>query len=604
MNAKNELLKRDQINEADTWDISGLYTSTQAWEEEFKQLETYEKEYAKFRGTLSEGPDKIQACLEFDEQCMRALDRVYTYSHLRNDEDKTHNKHQELYERAVGLATRLSQARSFIDSELMAITNIDEHLNDECLQPYKLHLEKILRLREHTLTENEEALLAASEDMARAARDAFDMLDNADLKLGSAKDSKGNDVAITQGGFQSILQSYDRELRRNAFDAFYSAYDSHQYTYSALLAGSVKKDLFYARARKYENRREQALFSENIPATVYDNLIESVHNNLQPLYKYFSIRKNLLELDELHIYDCAVPLVKDLQWDMSYESAVETIETALQPLGEEYVSELKKGLLEERWTDRYESANKRSGAYSSGCYDSNPFILMNYRADNINSLYTLIHEAGHSMHSRYSRRNQPYLYANYTIFVAEVASTFNEALLTRYLLDSASDEKMKIYLLCREIDNFRGTLYRQTMFAEFEHKIHSAAVAGEPLTVDYFKKVYNELLTLYFGNEVILSECLSLECFRIPHFYFSFYVYKYATGISAAYALADRTVEGGESELNDYLNFLRSGGSQYPIQALQNAGVDMTSPRPVDAALKKFSDLVNQLEKLTSRKTS
>ncbi len=601
MNATNDLPTRDQIAEADTWDLSGLYVNKQAWEEEYKQLEQSEKEYAKFQGTLAEGANKISACLEFDSQCMRKLDRVYTYSHLLNDEDKTHNTHQELYERAVGLATKLSQARSFIDSELMSIKNMDQHLNDEILQPYKLHLEKILRFREYTLSEKEEALLAASADMARAARDGFDMLDNADLQLGTAKDSKGDEITITQGGFQSIMQSYDRELRRNAFESFYNAYSAHQYTYSALLAGSVKKDLFYARARNYKNTREQALFSENIPASVYDNLIESVHNNLQPLYKYFSIRKHLLGLDDLHLYDCAVPLVKDLQWDMSYESAVETIEAALQPLGSEYVAELKKGLLEERWADRYESANKRSGAYSSGCYDSNPFILMNYRADNINSLYTLIHEAGHSMHSRYSRRTQPYLYADYTIFVAEVASTFNEALLTRHLLKSASDEKMKLYLLCREIDNFRGTLYRQTMFAEFEKKIHSSAVAGEPLTVDYFKKVYKELLTLYFGEEVILNECLSLECFRIPHFYFSFYVYKYATGISAAYALAERTTEGGESELNDYLNFLRSGGSKYPIQALQDAGVDMTSPRPVDAALKKFSDLVDQLETLTSQ---
>jgi len=600
MNAANELPTRDQIIEADTWDLSGLYAGVEIWEEEFRQLEADEKYYSAFKGTLGEGPDKILACLEFDSQCMRKLDRVYTYSHLRNDEDKTHSRHQELYERAVGLATRLSQARSYIDSELMSIENIDGLLNDKRLRNFKLHLEKILRFRKHTLSEKEEALLAASQDMARAARDGFDMLDNADLQLGTAKDSEGKEIAITQGGFQSLMQSYDRELRRNAFESFYEAYNAHQYTYSALLAGSVKKDLFYARARNYQNAREQALFSENIPASVYDNLIESVHNNLKPLYKYFSIRKKLLKLDELHVYDCAVPLVKDLQWDMSYESAVEKIECALQPLGKDYVAELKKGLLEDRWTDRYESANKRSGAYSSGCYDSNPFILMNYRADNINSLYTLIHEAGHSMHSLYSRRTQPYLYADYTIFVAEVASTFNEALLTQYLLENASDEKMKIYLLCREIDNFRGTLYRQTMFAEFEHKIHSAAVAGEPLTVDHFKKVYKELLSLYFGNEVILNECLSLECFRIPHFYFSFYVYKYATGISAAYALAERTASGGEPELNDYLNFLRSGGSKYPIQALQDAGVDMTSPVPVDAALKKFSNLVDQLETLTT----
>ncbi|MFQ5444443.1 MAG: M3 family oligoendopeptidase, partial [Nitrospinales bacterium] len=316
--------------------------------------------------------------------------------------------------------------------------------------------------------------------------------------------------------------------------------------------------------------------------------------------KYFAIRKKILKLEELHMYDCSVPLVKDIRWNVGYAEAVETISAALLPLGENYIRTVRSGLIEERWVDRYENIGKRSGAYSSGCYDSPPYILLNYRDDNINSVYTLAHEAGHSMHSLKSRGKQEYLYADYTIFVAEVASTFNEALLTRHLLKERTDKEMQIYLICREIDNFRGTLYRQTMFAEFEREIYRAGEQGEPLTVEFFTSTYKKLLQLYFGSGVVLDEALDLECFRIPHFYFSFYVYKYATGIAAAYSLADRVTQGGEAELNAYLNFLESGGSKYPIDLLKSAGVDMTSPMPVQTALDTFTDLVNQLDILTA----
>ena len=396
------------------------------------------------------------------------------------------------------------------------------------------------------------------------------------------------------------MQNHDRRIRKEAFETFYDAYADHQYTYSSLLASSIKKDIFYTREKKYASVREKAMFSENIPVEVYDNLVTSVHENLAPLHKYFALRKRILKLDELHIYDTSVPLVKDVHWHVGYNDSVTKILASLQLLGPGYTKVLQKGLTESRWVDRYESQGKRNGAYSSGCYDSNPFILMNYREDNINSMYTLAHEAGHSMHSFLSRRNQPYLYADYTIFVAEVASTFNEALLTKYLLSQDIDQSMKIYLVCREIDNLRGTLYRQTMFAEFEHLIYSAAENDQPMTLDAFKEIYRKLLEKYFGEETTLDDCLSLECFRIPHFYFSFYVYKYATGISAAYALADRVSEGGSAELNDYLNFLKGGGSKYPIDLLKGAGVDMTSPTPIRTALEKFSTLVDQLESLTA----
>ena len=602
MDAKTGTLTRDEVSVESQWDLTGLYSCDEDWPAELAELEAEVGNYASFAGTLGDSALKLKACLEFDMSFSRRLEKLYTFSHLKNDEDKTNSVYQGNFEKIMMLVSEASKASSFIQSEIMSIPEdrMREYLDHKELEFYRFHLEKVLRYRAHTLSEKEEALLAASGEMGRGMRDAFDMLDNADLQLGEIEDEKGEKISLTHGNFQSLLQSYDRRVRKDAFATYYKAYEAHQFTYSTLLAGSIKKDLFYSRAKKFPSYRAKALFAENIPVEVYDNLIESVHQNLAPLYKYFNLRKRLLNLDALHIYDCSVPLVKDINWHMPFDQAVEEIQSALNPLGTEYVDQLVRGLSVDRWTDRYENKGKRSGAYSSGCYDSNPFILMNYREDNINSAYTLAHEAGHSMHSLYSRKNQPYLYSDYTIFVAEVASTFNEVLLTRHFLSQDIDRDMRVYLICREIDNFRGTLYRQTMFAEFEHQVYKAMENNEPLTLEPFKKIYTDLLGLYFGPEVVLDDCLSLECFRIPHFYFSFYVYKYATGISAAYALAERVLSGGDSELNDYLCFLKSGGSKYPIDLLRLAGVDMLSPEPVRTALTKFSALVDELEQLTN----
>ena len=602
MEAKVNPLTREDISEEAKWDLNGLYLKESLWQEDIKKLEKDLAGYESFKGTLASSAENIKSCLEFDVSISRAIEKLYTYAHLRNDEDKTNSQNQSNFEKIVRLHTLAAQASSYIPSELMAISEDQMHqfLKDKQLDYYKLHLERILRYRKHTLSEKEEKILASSAEIARAARDAFEMLDNADLKLGTINDENGSEIAITQGNFQSIMQNQDRRVRKEAFETFYSAYSDHQYTYASLLASNIKKDIFYAREKNYASVREKSMFSENIPVEVYDNLIAAVHENMAPLQKYFVLRKNILNLDQLHIYDTSVPLVKDIHWHVGYDDSVKKIIDALQLLGPDYTKILRNGLIEDRWVDRYESKGKRSGAYSSGCYDSNPFILMNYREDNINSMYTLAHEAGHSMHSFLSRKAQPYLYADYTIFVAEVASTFNEVLLTKHLLLQDISKSMKIYLICREIDNLRGTLYRQTMFAEFEHLVYAAAENDQPMTLDIFKEIYRKLLEKYFGEDTILDDCLSIECFRIPHFYFSFYVYKYATGISAAYALADMVSEGGTTELNDYLNFLKGGGSKYPIDLLKGAGVNMTSPEPVHTALKKFSALVNQLEALTS----
>ncbi|QPJ61847.1 MAG: oligoendopeptidase F [Candidatus Nitronauta litoralis] len=600
MSTSTEPLTRDQVREQNTWDLDGLYASSQAWEADLSSLDSQLKDYAAYQGTLGESAANLKACLEFDMNYSRILDKVYTFAHLRSDEDKTNALQQGNLEKSMTLLTRYQQARSFIMSEIMAIPEdtISSYLQDPELEFYRLYLERQLRYREHTLSTKEEALLAGASEIGRTPGNVFSMLDNADMTFDSIKDEDGSDITITHGNFMSLLQRQDRAVRKNAFETFYQSYDSHRHTLASLLGGSLKKDTFFTHARNFKTSRERALFGEDIPVSVYDNLIEAVHRKLSPLYRYFELRKRVLDLDELHTYDTHVSLVKDCQWNMPFEEAVDEITAALHPLGGEYGAIVRQGLLDDRWVDRYENSGKRSGAYSSGCYDSNPFILMNYVDDNINSVYTLAHEAGHSMHSHFSRTHQTYLYADYTVFVAEVASTFNEALLTRHLLSQDISKDMRIYLVCREIDNFRGTLIRQTMFAEFEYQIYAAAEAGQPLTADAFQELYHQLLERYFGPGVKLDPQLDLECFRIPHFYFGFYVYKYATGISAAYALAQRVLDGGAAEQEAYLNFLKSGGSKFPIDLLKDAGVDMSTPDPVETALDTFTGLVDQLETL------
>jgi oligoendopeptidase F len=602
METQTGIIERNEISEESKWDLSDLFESDSQWESFLSDFEKEISGYEVYKGTLADSALAIKNCLEFDATLSRKMDSLYCYAHLKKDEDKTNSKYLGNFDKTFRIYSELGKAQSFIAPELTAISQdkIDEYLSDPILDFYKLKLDRILRYKEHTLSDKEESLLAASMEMSQSSRDTFGMLNNADLELGTVQDKEGNKISITHGNLQSLMQSYDRDLRKNSFHTFYSAYEKHQYTFASLLSSSVKKDIFYSKSRNYNSVREQALFSENIPVEVYDNLIDSVHKNLKPLYKYFNLRKKILSLDELHIYDCSVPLAKNLTWKMNYDEAVETIRKALQPLGEEYINTVSEGISHGRWVDRYENKGKQNGAYSSGCFDSRPYILLNYKNEDINSLYTLAHEAGHSMHSYYSRKSQPYIYSGYTIFVAEVASTFNEALITRQLLSQNTDRDMKIYLICREIDNFRGTLYRQTMFAEFERDVYAMAERGDPLTVESFRAAYQKLLETYFGDETTLDEILQLECFRIPHFYFSFYVYKYATGISAAYTLAERVLKGDKNELNDYLAFLNSGGTKYPIDQLKDAGVDMTSSKPIDKSLETFSALVDQLEKLVA----
>jgi len=580
------------------WDLSPLFAADEDWEALFDKVSAAIVGYGDYRGKLDQSPQILRDALEFDLTVSRDMSRLYTYAHLKSDEDKSNTRTLGRFQRASSLYTRAAEQSSFFRPELTAIpeTRMAALMDHEALAPYRFHLETILRYAPHTLSNSEEALLAKSMEMSQAAVQIFGQLDNVDLQFGTIATDDGDEQELSHGNFITFLMNPDRSIRRRAFEQYYATYDGHRHTLAAALAASAKKDVFYARARNHDNCRSAALFPDHMPAAVYDNLVSTVRDNRAPLFEYLAFRRQLMELEDLHIYDTYAPLVDDVDFSMSFEEAVDVCAEALAPLGADYVDTLQQGLLG-GWVDRYENRGKRSGAYSSGCYDSPPYILMNYQDNAINSLYTLIHEAGHSMHTYLSNRSQPYVYHGYAIFVAEVASTLNETLLSHHLLTRYADNpRMRAYVLNREIDNIRATLYRQTMFAEFEQRVHDAAEKDQPLTVDTFRDIYQDLLAVYFGRHVVLDPHLTLECFRIPHFYSAFYVYKYATGISAAISLARRILDGGHSETAAYLEFLSLGGSRYPLDALLTAGVDMSRPEPVIDAIAHFNTRLTQMK--------
>lgn len=589
--------ERKDLPDDHKWDLKPLFASDAGWQKELAEAESQIDSYADYRGRLKDSVDILKAALDFHLSLRRRLERLYTYAHLKSDEDKSNQFYLGLHQRAISLQVKASESASFLTPEIQAIPDdqMQAFLDDDSLAEYRFHLEKILRYKPHTRSETVEHILAMSQEMAQTPSQVFGQLDNVDLNFGHLEDDKGKVIELSHGNFSTFLISPDRDLRKKAFCQYYQAYQDHQHTLAATLLHSIKKDLFYSRVRHFDSCRASALFSDRIPERVYDNLIETVKNNLKPLFKYLNFRKRALALSDLHFYDTYVPIVADVVFDIPYEEAVDIGIQAMRPLGDEYVNVLKEGLLG-GWVDRFENRGKRSGAYSAGSYDSPPYILLNYEARNINSVYTLLHEAGHSMHSFYSNKYQPYVYHGYTIFVAEVASTFNENLLSRYLLNYYKNDPVRTaYILNREIDNLRATLFRQTMFAEFEKITHRIVEGNEPLTLDVMTATYRELLTTYFGNTLVLDPELSLECLRIPHFYSAFYVYKYATGISAAIALADKVVKEGATARAAYSNFLKLGGSKFPLDELQGAGVDMQSPEPIEQAIQYFSELVDRL---------
>jgi oligoendopeptidase F len=590
---------RSEVAPADTWDLSTLFADDKAWNEAFVAWQEKREGYAAFRGNLGDSAEMLAKCITFDLEVSEAGERLGVYAQLKTTEDQANGEYQRMQGRFAQAASLMEQAGSFIHPEILSIspTKMDAFLKTPELAPYQLLITRLLRFRPHTLGEAEEKLLAMQSEMAHSPVLIFRQLNDADLKFGKVKNEKGIDVELSHASFASFLESPDGEVRRNAFKTYYTQYIAHQNTLAATLKAAIERDIFSAKARNYASALESALFPDNVPIAVYDNLIASVHRQLPALHRYYDVRRRKMKLKEIHHYDTYAPIVSEVRSHYIWDEAVEVILKALQPLGEEYCKVLGGGL-RGRWCDRYENRGKQSGAFSMNCYNSDPFILISYKPDVLDHVFTLAHEGGHSMHSHYSGKSQPYAYFEYTLFVAEVASTFNEVLLGEYLLKNAKTNRERAYLLNMQIDTMRGTIFRQTMFAEFEKLAHESAEAGEPATLDRLKSIYHGLLEKYFGPNFALDPELDLECLRVPHFYRTFYVYKYATGMSAALALADRVLNGGKKELNDYLGFLKGGCSKDPLDLLRDAGVDMEKPDSVDLALTRFDKMVKELDSL------
>jgi oligoendopeptidase F len=589
---------RAEVSSGDTWDLSPIFNDDAAWETEFSALSSRYSGMEAFKGTLGKSSGDLAKALKFETSLDRSTERLAQYAGLRLSEDSSNAKALDRDGRLSSLCAKISEACSWVAPEIQEIPeeSFQSYLNDPLLEDWKISLERLRRLKPHILSSKEERIISLSMPAIGGHQETFSQLTNVDMTFGSVRNDRGQEIELTQSSFSSLLQRPDRTVRKEAFEKFYTEFTDHRYTLASALANSIKGDVYLAKARHYPSAREASLFADNVPADVYDNLIGAVRSRLPVLHKYYALRQRVFNLPDLHVYDTYAPLVGAIQSDVPFDEAVDMVLKSLHPLGREYTETLSRGLRQERWCDRYENKGKRSGAFSYGTYQGPPYILMNYKQDVFSDIYTLTHEAGHSMHTWYSRGHQNFQNYHYPIFLAEVASTFNEILLTEHLLAETSDRSMRAYLINRQIDDLRGTLFRQTMFAEFEKITHAAEESGAALTLESFRMIYRELLETYFGNGVVIDDALELECLRIPHFYSAFYVYKYATGISAAISLADQVLKTGYTER--YFGFLKSGGSKFPIDTLAEAGVDMRSPEPVTAALALFEQRVLELEDL------
>jgi len=597
-----KLPSRSEIKVEDTWKLEDIFASDDAWEKEFEEVKALIPQMEKFKGKLGESAQTLYDALQEQDELTMRVSKLYTYAHMRYDQDTTNSFYQGLNDRIKTLYTQIASALSYVTPEILSIeeSKIKQYMAEHKeLKLYAHALDEITRERPHILSESEEALLAQASEVLGSSSNTFGMLNNADLEFPSIKDENGEEVEITHGRYIRFLESSDRRVREEAFKAVYETYGKFKNTFASTLSGTVKKDNFSARVRHYNSARHSALSTNNIPEEVYDNLVKTVNDNLHLLHRYIDLRKKVLGIEELHMYDLYTPLVKDVKMEVTYEEAKDYILKGLKPLGEDYLNVLKEGF-ENRWVDVHENKGKRSGAYSSGTYGTNPYILMNWQ-DNVNNLFTLAHEFGHSVHSYYTRKTQPYPYGDYSIFVAEVASTCNEALLNDYLLKTIDDEKQRLYLLNHYLEGFRGTVFRQTMFAEFEHDVHVRAQNGEPLTPELLTKLYYDLNKKYFGDNLVIDEEMGLEWARIPHFYYNYYVYQYATGFSAAAALSKQILEEGNAAVERYVGFLKSGSSDYPIEVLKKAGVDMTTSQPIEEALAVFEEKLTEMERLLNQ---
>ncbi len=597
--------KRTEVLAEDRWDVEALYKTPEDWNKAFQKIVNEEtkprfKEIASYKGKLENDPETFKKAFEAYLTISRELTKLYTYAHLRHDEDITDNDFKVAYSKISSLLYDFSEETSWIEPEILSMPEdkLQKFLETDALKPYKFTIEKIVRIKKHTLSNELEEMLSSAAKALQTPHKAFSAMNDADFKFPNVVDSNGNERPLTHALYGLYLRDQDRVLRESTFKTLHQKYADFENTLTDVLDGQVQSHWFNAKARHYSSSLEASIFPKNIETEVYHALIKAVNENLSVLHKYFKIREKILGIGPLHIYDTQVPLTKDLDIKMSYEEAEDIVIESVAPLGGDYQNALKQGFKNKRWVDRYENQNKRSGAYSSGCFDSEPYILMNYKGI-LRDVFTLAHEAGHSMHSLYSRQNQPYHSSDYPIFLAEVASTFNEELLMRTLLKRFTKKEEQIFLINQKIEDIRGTLFRQTCFAEFELFIHQMVEQNIPLTPKLLKDEYRKLNQKYFGDSVILDKEVDIEFARIPHFYYNFYVYQYATGISAALSLAEKVLNGDQSDRDAYLSFLKAGSSAYPIDILKNAGVDMRSPKPVASAIGRFAALVDQLETLT-----
>ncbi|MFO8051641.1 MAG: oligoendopeptidase F [Thermoplasmatota archaeon] len=595
MTADGSVPKRSDIEEKYKWDLTELYENAEEWEREFKECEAMLPDISGFRGTLTESNENIAQCIRFEDRLSRKLEKVFTWAHLKHDEDLSNTTFQSLHDRAFNLAVRMETESSYIVPEILTLDRdgLADLMKDPKLEFARETIRSMIRQKDHYLSEKEEKLLSLADEALDASSKTFKMLNDADLSFPTIKDEEGNDIELSHGRFVGLLLSRDRDLRKRALENYYASYHSHRNTFASTLEGELKRRSFKAKARNYPSSLHASLDNDEVDPSLYNGLIEAVHHSFPDLHSYVKLRKEALGVDELHMYDVYTPLVKDFERKVRWEDAKELVLEAIEPLGEEYRNIVREGL-SSGWVDVYESRKKRSGAYSSGCYDSPPYILMNYDG-NIKELFTLAHEMGHSIHSYLSNKNQPHITADYRIFVAEVASTVNEVLLLDHLRRKWRSKEEQAYLVNHYLESFKGTVFRQTMFAEFERDITAMVEKNIPITADSLGAHYGKMNREYFGEDMIIDREIELEWARIPHFYYNFYVYKYATSFSVANAIALRILRGDTDQLDRYLDLLKAGSSRPPMDLLKDAGMDLSTPTPIKEALKVFSGLVDEM---------
>ena len=595
------VLQRNEINEKDTWDLSTIFETDKKWEEELALLTEDTKEAARLEGHLLDSAESLLNITERYLDLSRRLEKLYVYAHMKNDQDTRVAKYQEYYAKAMTLYSQLDQVFSFYEPEFMAITE-EQYQNflaeEPKLQPYKHFFDKLLQNKDHVLSQREEELLAGAGEIFGAASETFAILDNADIVFPFVKDEDGNEVQLSHGIYMRLVESKNREVRRGAYEALYSTYEQYQHTYAKTLQTNVKVQNYRAKVRNYKSAREAALAANFVPESVYDNLVSAVRKHLPLLHRYLNLRSKILGIPDLKMYDVYTPL-SSVEYSFTYEEALKKAEDALAVLGEDYLSRVKRAF-SERWIDVYENQGKRSGAYSGGSYDTNAFMLLNWQ-DNLDNLFTLVHETGHSMHSSYTRETQPYVYGDYSIFLAEIASTTNENILTEKLLQEVQDDATRFAILNNFLDGFRGTVFRQTQFAEFEHAIHQADQNGEVLTSEFLNNLYADLNQEYYGLSKEDNPQIQYEWARIPHFYYNYYVYQYSTGFAAASALAEKIVHGSQDDRDRYLDYLKAGKSDYPLNIMRKAGVDMEKEDYLNDAFAVFERRLDEFEALVEK---